>query len=117
MQLLYIVVLLLIVREEISKLFGYFVQLFLKNRYNECDLLSKLTTCCIIGHTALDVMIAVDALKIFNDVRNTFEFITCMEYTVWFLIPYKGRYVSVQEVVIFFLLFAVNNIKGFLYLC
>nr|XP_014091646.1 protein ORD [Bactrocera oleae] len=84
--------------EEISKLFGYFVQLFLKNRYNECDLLSKLTTCCIIGHTALDVMIAVDALKIFNDVRNTFEFITCMEYTVWFLIPYKGRYVSVQEV-------------------
>ncbi|XP_028893820.1 protein ORD isoform X3 [Zeugodacus cucurbitae] len=84
--------------EEISKLFGYFVQLFLKNRYNECDLLSKLTTCCIIGHTALDVLLAVDALKIFNDVRMTFEFITCMEYTVWFLIPYKGRYVSVQEV-------------------
>ncbi|XP_054087162.1 protein ORD isoform X2 [Zeugodacus cucurbitae] len=88
--------------EEISKLFGYFVQLFLKNRYNECDLLSKLTTCCIIGHTALDVLLAVDALKIFNDVRMTFEFITCMEYTVWFLIPYKGRYVSVQELVMCF---------------
>ncbi|XP_054731198.1 protein ORD [Anastrepha obliqua] len=84
--------------KEIAKLFGQFVQLFLKNYYKEYDLLSKLTTCCIIGQTALDVILATDALKIFSDVRITFEFITCMEYTVWFLIPYKGRYVSVQEV-------------------
>lgn len=44
-------------------------------------------------------MLAGDALKIFNDVRITFEYITCLEYTVWFLIPYKGRYVPVEEVV------------------
>ncbi|XP_017473827.1 PREDICTED: protein ORD [Rhagoletis zephyria] len=84
--------------EKIAKLFGCFVKLFLKNHYNERDLLPKLTTCCIIGQTALDVMLAADALKIFNDVRVAFEYITCLEYTVWFLIPYKGRYVSVEEV-------------------
>ncbi|XP_004523724.2 protein ORD [Ceratitis capitata] len=84
--------------QTMSPLFVQFVQLFLKNHYNTCDLLPKLTNCCIAGQSALDVMLATHALKIFNDMRVTFEYISCMEYTVWFLIPHKGRYVSIQEV-------------------
>lgn len=49
--------------------------------------LSHLTTAALMGRNLLDQGRIVQLLYIFQDIRCVFEYITCFEYTVWFMLP------------------------------
>ncbi|XP_065362182.1 protein ORD [Calliphora vicina] len=70
-----------------NKLLKEFCKLYAQRKLPQNEVLSQLTTSVLTARNFLNNSRLSHLLNIFNDIRWVFEYITCCEYTVWFLLP------------------------------
>ncbi|XP_037817984.1 protein ORD [Lucilia sericata] len=84
---------------EGNKLLKKFSKLYAKGNVYPNDLLCQLTSSVLTARNYLNNSRLSHLLNIFNDIRWVFEYITCSEYSVWFLLPSRfGNLKDIREI-------------------
>ncbi|XP_075161557.1 orientation disruptor [Haematobia irritans] len=74
-------------KHEPNHLISQFCEMYKERRITLQHPLGKMTTAILFGQRSISQSQLGHLIYIFQDIRRFFEYITCFEYTVWFMLP------------------------------